>query len=238
MLLSAYRLALDSILRAFQRAATPLVANADLGAKETAQALFELVSAFRGDAALQANQLLIDSAAELGREAFIPRADVYTAEAIEKVLREARSPVQVVEALSRHVEQGARRQVMAAVPDDPFSRDAPSNVGSVDGGAQVVYPKAWARMLTGADNCPFCVMLASRGAVYSSRTRAGSDVYRFHNNCDCVVVPVFDLDNWVGKSTADYLYGIWRENGSLKSLSNYLKENSLSVPDMRAGLAA
>ena len=36
-----------------------------------------------------------------------------------------------------------------------------------------VHAKSWARVLTGAENCPFCVMLASRGPVYRSADDAG-----------------------------------------------------------------
>lgn len=45
----------------------------------------------------------------------------------------------------------------------------------------------FARILTGRENCPFCIMLASRGAVYHSRHSAGEFAH-FHRNCDCKVV--------------------------------------------------
>jgi hypothetical protein len=44
--------------------------------------------------------------------------------------------------------------------------------------------KGWARQTTGK-SCPFCVMLAGRGAVYSARTANFSS----HNHCDCMAVP-------------------------------------------------
>ena len=73
-------------------------------------------------------------------------------------------------------------------------------------------PKAWARVLTGAENCGFCVVLASRGAVYKSARAAGvaraSQVMNapdatgylntYHDNCDCLVVPVYDFKRWDG----------------------------------------
>lgn len=98
------------------------------------------------------------------------------------------------------------------------------------------YPIGWARVLTGAENCGFCVMLASRGPVYTSKlaatyrggrkqvaagkrgrrgsaatSRARRDKYRlenmdkFHDSCDCLVVPVFKSDNWVGKKDYERL---------------------------------
>ena len=51
----------------------------------------------------------------------------------------------------------------------------------------------FARVLTGAETCTFCVMLASRGAVYHSRKTAG-EFKHFHRRCDCKVVPGFDDD--------------------------------------------
>ena len=51
----------------------------------------------------------------------------------------------------------------------------------------------FARVPTGAETCPFCYMLASRGAVYWSRESAG-EFNHFHNDCDCRIVPSFDVD--------------------------------------------
>ncbi|HEX9230202.1 MAG TPA: hypothetical protein VF885_26680 [Arthrobacter sp.] len=96
----------------------------------------------------------------------------------------------------------------------------------------------YARVLTGDDNCAFCVMLASRGPVYSSADRAATkgeivpiqvthrgkptqiwykaikridtigDTY--HPNCDCVAVPVFvDEEEFAGRETVDGLFKIW-----------------------------
>ena len=51
----------------------------------------------------------------------------------------------------------------------------------------------FARVTTGAETCPFCYMLSSRGAVYHSRKTAGA-LDRWHNNCDCKVVMGFEDD--------------------------------------------
>lgn len=45
----------------------------------------------------------------------------------------------------------------------------------------------WMRLGTGADNCPFCDLLISRGAVYSE----ASVTFASHDHCDCVAVPAF-----------------------------------------------
>ena len=51
----------------------------------------------------------------------------------------------------------------------------------------------FARVPTGTETCTFCLMLASRGAVYHTRKTAG-EWRRFHRGCDCKVVPSFEGD--------------------------------------------
>ena len=48
----------------------------------------------------------------------------------------------------------------------------------------------FARVPQGGETCRFCLMLASRGAVYHSKYTAGA-VDHYHANCDCKVVPDF-----------------------------------------------
>lgn len=49
----------------------------------------------------------------------------------------------------------------------------------------------YARVPTGSSTCPFCLMLASRGAVYTSGDDAG---HKYHGHCDCVPTPMWDGD--------------------------------------------
>lgn len=51
----------------------------------------------------------------------------------------------------------------------------------------------FARVPTGLETCTFCLMLASRGAVYHTRKTAG-EFKHFHRNCDCKIVPGFGDD--------------------------------------------
>lgn len=51
----------------------------------------------------------------------------------------------------------------------------------------------FARVPTGLETCTFCLMLASRGAVYHTRKTAG-EFKRFHRRCDCKIVPGFEDD--------------------------------------------
>lgn len=48
---------------------------------------------------------------------------------------------------------------------------------------------AWARVPTGRETCAFCILAASRGAVYHTAQTAGAD-RKFHGDCDCQVVLV------------------------------------------------
>lgn len=48
----------------------------------------------------------------------------------------------------------------------------------------------WVRVSDG-DPCAFCAMLLSRGAVYKSAESAYGDGDLYHDNCQCVAVPVF-----------------------------------------------
>lgn len=49
------------------------------------------------------------------------------------------------------------------------------------------------RVPTGFETRAFCLMLASRGAVYHTRKTAG-EFKHFQRNCDCKVVPSFEGD--------------------------------------------
>ena len=51
----------------------------------------------------------------------------------------------------------------------------------------------FARVPTGFETCTFCLMLASRGAVYYTRESAG-EFSHYHRRCDCKVVPGFADD--------------------------------------------
>lgn len=58
----------------------------------------------------------------------------------------------------------------------------------------------FARVPSGSETCRFCIMLASRGPVYTSRDSAGANNH-FHPNCDCRIVPFWDA---VGSGPSRY----------------------------------
>ncbi|MBM7771229.1 hypothetical protein JOD54_001433 [Actinokineospora baliensis] len=70
----------------------------------------------------------------------------------------------------------------------------------------------WARVPTGRETCAFCWLLASRGPVYRS-----ADMTRWHDRCDCLVVPVHNPDDWEGRATFLAAQRLWRDSTEGKS---------------------
>lgn len=66
----------------------------------------------------------------------------------------------------------------------------------------------YARVPSGSDTCAFCLMLASRGAVYASEDTASND---YHGACDCVPTPVFSDDDYPENYNPDELYDLYSE---------------------------
>ena len=75
------------------------------------------------------------------------------------------------------------------------------------GGRDRLRPR-YARVPQGSETCRFCIMLASRGAVYKSELTAGA-MNHYHPNCDCKIVP-----DWGGgiegyDEKVDYYYDVY-----------------------------
>lgn len=73
----------------------------------------------------------------------------------------------------------------------------------------------WARVLVGEVNCPFCAMLASRGAVYKSEKTAGFQAHsrgpQGGGDCDCVATMVVKGQSWEGDKEAAFLQDLWED---------------------------
>ena len=259
-LAAAYAQALAAVADAFVEAflaALGLIDLSDPAAVKAAEpGMRSLVVKHRRLAAQAANAFLDASAAEHGVEAYHPPVEPYHASALRKLLREnvGASAEQLAEAARRHVVMAGHRQMMRAVLDPEFGNyatreeqeeleratspltgdesddDAPAGGGKVR-------PVGWARVLQGKYSCGFCIMLASRGSVYSSadaakyvaapvgeKSREGGFLSRrartelrkknpraFHEHCDCIVVPVFDPENWSGRAEQQRLAKFYRE---------------------------
>lgn len=183
----------------------------------------------------------------------VPAPREYAEESTKKALKEVTDDAggdlekAVARTAVRHTEDAARK----TVEDVSTMSEKPDPAGGER------EPIRWARQLTGAENCPFCVIMASRGAVYLSRNTAMGDVERknnknmydginrYHNGCDCVAVPVYDWNNWEGRKTAQYLYAAvyqkaletYPDQDAFEAVRLYmvhdLKSDELKVPQLR-----
>ena len=63
----------------------------------------------------------------------------------------------------------------------------------------------YARVPTSSNPCAFCVMLASRGFVYTSKKSALGSMTRYHDHCSCRAVPSFDGTGLEGYDEQKYL---------------------------------
>lgn len=260
-LAAAYAQALAAVADAFVEAflaALGLIDLSDPAAVKAAEpGMRSLVVKHRRLAAQAANAFLDASAAEHGVEAYHPPVEPYHASALRKLLREnmGASAEQLAAAARRHVVMAGHRQMMRAVLDPEFGNYAtreeqedleratsPLTAGDeseddAPAGGGKVRPVGWARVLQGKYSCGFCIMLASRGPVYSSadaakyvaapvgeKSREGGFLSRkartelrkknpraFHEHCDCIVVPVFDPENWSGRDEQQRLAKFYRE---------------------------
>ena len=131
---------------------------------------------------------------------------------------------------TREEQEELERSTSPLTGGDDSEDDAPAGGGKVR-------PVGWARVLQGKYSCGFCIMLAARGAVYSTadaaqlvaaeagkKSRDGGFLSRrartelrkknpraFHEHCDCIVVPVFDPENWSGRAEQQRLARFYRE---------------------------
>lgn len=91
--------------------------------------------------------------------------------------------------LQRHVANASRRTISQNARRDPGK------------------PRI-ARVPQGPTTCPWCLILASRGAVYEDKKSAGNHGGHhndFHDNCNCETLPVFgDRDFDILKKTKGY----------------------------------
>lgn len=49
----------------------------------------------------------------------------------------------------------------------------------------------WARVPGGRETCSWCLIMASRGAVYGSKAAAGGGMNKYHGKCDCTPTPIW-----------------------------------------------
>jgi hypothetical protein len=82
----------------------------------------------------------------------------------------------------------------------------------------------YARIPSGSKTCAFCMVLASRDAVYLSRKSAGGDGNSYHGDCDCTVTPVRDAGDLPEGYDSEELYAVYLDarseagSGDLKDI--------------------
>jgi hypothetical protein len=138
----------------------------------------------------------------------------------------------------REVENAGRRQIIRAVAEDQAVHEEVvqrRTATRFDRGPRIV--RGWARVATGRETCAWCLMLISRGPVYLAADRAGlidltdlqaeelyaktaPDLDKFgeevndymdewHPGCDCLVVPVYNTEDWPGLAAQQRADELW-----------------------------
>lgn len=93
----------------------------------------------------------------------------------------------------------------------------------------------YARVPKGAKTCAFCLMLASRGFVYSTRETAGEGLeYSYHSHCDCAIVPEFGEGTEISGYNPARYRAIYENAKKVAKSTNYreiLKTMRRQAPD-------
>lgn len=166
-----------------------------------------------------------------GQAPYVPRAPIrsYEPDAVERavadVVEAARKPrVRVKVADATAMDQKSRKsRVRVRVQDDLGARLArhahqAGRDAAVDTADRAGDSVGWARVLSGAENCAWCVMLSSRGPVYrseqSASTASGKRGNRaagesYHDNCDCEAVLVQQGSDWDGRERYELAEELW-----------------------------
>jgi hypothetical protein len=92
----------------------------------------------------------------------------------------------------------------------------------------------YARVPQGRKTCAFCLLLASRDAVYFSKKSAGDQGRgvgdRFHGDCDCAVVPIRKAQDYPTDYLPDNYFNMYDEarkkagSGDIKDIAAKMRE--------------
>ena len=83
----------------------------------------------------------------------------------------------------------------------------------------------WARVPTGAKTCSWCLILASRDAVFHSKASAGGDGNHYHGDCDCQPVRIAKASDYPAGYLPDDHYEMYQaarneaKSGDIKDIS-------------------
>lgn len=93
----------------------------------------------------------------------------------------------------------------------------------------------YARIPSGSKTCAFCMVLASRDAVYLSQRSAGGMGNDYHGYCDCTVTPVRDRSDLPEGYDSDELLAIYknaRDEAGSDNLNDIVEKARRQNPDM------
>lgn len=100
----------------------------------------------------------------------------------------------------------------------------------------------YARVPKGSKTCAFCLTLASRDAVYTSKKSAGGDGNDFHGDCNCVVMRIGANEDYPADYLPDNYYEMYqaaRDEAGSNSLNDITAAMRRLHPDtVRDGVHA
>lgn len=206
----------------------------------------------------QVGPAFVRHAEQAGRDMVEDAAEAYPDDEAAELNRDMQGVIEAIEADDEDDEDDGEpdNYGLDDADDTPdVDRNVPTQERVDDrGNVTSIRPVAWARQLTGADNCAFCVMLASRGAVYKYQSTAvgrklrpgqnGDLGYRYHDRCDCIAIPVYSSKSWPGKAESERLYRVWLRatkgyggidalNALRRELYRMKKQGVTIAPDIR-----
>ncbi len=181
-------------------------------------------------------ELLLDLIEKYGEASAALAADVFTQQAADVGVQpklelapglDRASTTEHVKALLANPDQQASvSDIVEWLVKQPYRTTIADSAIASGGG--------WARVPQGK-TCDFCLMLASRGAIYESKeTARGRKGKRYHRKCDCV--PFFARDE------RDYPEGydpnqLYREYKARREADNLIQKAREAEPEITARLA-
>lgn len=132
---------------------------------------------------------------------------------VAESLRSAQVQNSVRWALRPLLEAGAVEVARARLAGSIVRHAAQAGRDTLDASVRATDDVRYARRLSGHETCDFCTVLASRGPVYGTARDAGEG-NRFHDGCDCEIVPVrgkWVAGRWVGEDPGYDFEKLYRE---------------------------
>lgn len=171
---------------------------------------------------------------------------VQNMEPARKEMSQAESPKSAVTKLVltavREVEMAGRRQIIGAVKEDPEPR-LPQGWARVATGRETcawclmlisrgvefpgkrrgnqLYNEAYTAGLDVDDETALDAWEESGQSLATFREMTEEYIEQWHVGCDCMVVPVFDINDWPGKESAERAMSLWIDAG--KEASELIK---------------